>query len=155
DELRRFVHAVDENCAGFESSPELSSEGIARRRTEAGAKALRELERSAAVASAEKAVKEHIDMLEKQIPQISAPAEVADVMLAAEIRAHAAAHPSPIDFATKSIGDERTLGALLYAPAYLSGLTEEEQKVVRRRAREALDPERTQLQQRLALALAE
>lgn len=83
------------------------------------------------------------------------PSSLADVMLAQEIRAYVARHSSPIDFAMKNIGDPRVLTALLHAPACLSGLTEDQRKVIHQRAREALHPEKTQLQQKLGAALGD
>jgi hypothetical protein len=95
-------------------------------------------------------------MLEKRMMQIPpAPTDIADVMLAVEIRAHVARQTSPIDFALKSVSNARVLGALSHASAALSGLTDDQLALVRSRAREALHLEQTALQQKLTSALGE
>jgi hypothetical protein len=121
--LRGLVRAVDENCVGIEGNQDFSGDGIARKRADLGVKALSEVANYQALALAEKAVASDIATLAKHIAQFpSPPTSMADVMLAQEIRAHAARHSSPVEFAMKAIGDPRVLGALLHAPACLSGL---------------------------------
>jgi hypothetical protein len=97
-----------------------------------------------------------IALLEARMTQIPpAPTNIADVMLSAEIRAHVARQASPIEFALKSVSDARVLGALIHAPAALSGLTDDQLALVRGWAREALHPEQTALQKKLTSALGE
>jgi hypothetical protein len=104
--------------------------------------------------SAERAVRENIDHLEEQMKKLpSPPTELSDVMLEMEIRAHVGRQTSPFDFAMKNVSDGRVLGALLNAPAFLSGLAAEHMNVIRERARQALHPEQTELQQKLQKAL--
>jgi len=55
-----------------------------------------------------------------EMPQL--PTNVADVMLAQEIRDFVSQQKSPIDFVVKSISDRRGLNSILNAPAFLSGL---------------------------------
>jgi hypothetical protein len=83
------------------------------------------------------------------------PDSIADVMLASQIRAHVACQKSPIDFAVKGMADFRVLGALLNAPAFLSGLNDEELNVIRERARQTLHPEQVEKQKWLGKALDE
>jgi hypothetical protein len=72
---------------------------------------------------AEKAVADSLTYLEErmvEMPQL--PTNVADVMLAQEIRDFVSQQKSPIDFVVKSISDRRGLNSILNAPAFLSGL---------------------------------
>jgi hypothetical protein len=77
-----------------------------------------------------------IEQLEKKMAENfpARPIEVADVAMAAEIRAHVARQERPIDSVLKTISDLRILGALIHAPAVLSGLSEEQLTLVRNRA---------------------
>jgi hypothetical protein len=80
------------------------------------------------------------------------PTNVTDVALAQEIRNYVGKQKSPIDVAVKSMSDPRVLSAILNAPAFLSGLSDVEFKLVRERARAALHPEQVQMQQQLTKA---
>jgi hypothetical protein len=51
------------------------------------------------------------------------PTSVADVALAQEIRQYIRCQKSPIDVAVKFMSNPRILGAILTAPAILSGLS--------------------------------
>jgi hypothetical protein len=73
-------------------------------------------------------------------------------ILAQEIRQYISDQKSPIDFAAKSMTDPRVLSAILNAPAFLSGLSDTEWKLVRERARTALHPEQAQMQEWLMKA---
>lgn len=66
---------------------------------------------------------------------------------------HVKTQKSPIDFAVKSLSDARTLGAILTAPPFLSGLTDAEWKLVQDRARTAFHPEQVAMQKSLRKAL--
>jgi hypothetical protein len=55
----------------------------------------------------------------------------------------------------KGMSDFRVLGALLNAPAFLSGLNDEELNVIRERARQTLHPEQVQKQNSLRKAMDE
>lgn len=81
------------------------------------------------------------------LPQ--SPTTIADVALAQEIRAHAKAQKSPYSFAKQMMSDARTLGAILTAPNYLSGLSDVEWNGLRKYARETFYPQQCQLQKQL------
>ena len=83
------------------------------------------------------------------------PTAVADVMLAQEIRQHIRRQKSRIDVVMRSISDPRILGAVLSAPAALSGLNDVEFNLVRERARTVLHPEQALMQTSLKKALDE
>jgi hypothetical protein len=134
----------------------LSSEGIARRRTELGRQALTELANFKPFQIAEKAALENVVYLEKKMVDLpQSPTNVADVALAQEIRSYISDQKSPIDFAAKSMSDPRVLSAILNAPAFLSGLGDTQWNLVRERARAALHPEQAQMQKSLMKALDE
>ena len=154
DLLRALIRTVDDGCLQAEQDADLSPEGVARRRQALGRQALSELENWPPLRAAERAITENIDYLEKKMTDLpQPPTAVADVMLAQEIRQHIRRQKSRIDVVMKSISDPRMLGAILTAPASLSGLSDTEWNVVRERARTALHPEQAQMQQELAKSL--
>jgi hypothetical protein len=103
---------------------------------------------------AAKAVAHNIEYLEHRMTDLpKPPTNVADVILAQEIRQHIRSQKSPFDLATKSISDPRVLGAILNAPPFLSKLSENELNLVRERARIALHPEQAEMQRWLKKAL--
>lgn len=73
-----------------------------------------------------------------------APTEIADVLLAQEIRAHIAKQKDTdlIDYLlrTNNKTDIRLVSAVLHAPSYLSGLTDEHKNLFIREAEIALFP---------------
>ncbi len=119
-----------------------------------GRQALSELENDwQPLRSATRAIDENVAFLEKKMTGLpQPPTTIADVALAQEIRQHMKAQKSPIDFAMQSISEPRTLGAILSAPAYLSGLSDSEWDVVREKARRTLHPEQVEMQQQLTRA---
>lgn len=154
--MRSLAQAAENNCFTAEQDRDLSSEGIRRRRTKVGQQALAELTELKAVKLAEKAVADNLAFLEERMVEMpKPPSNVADVMLAQEVRAFVKSQSSPIDFVIKSIADRTVLSAILNAPNFLSGLTETEWNVVRGRARETLHPEETEMQKQLRKALTD
>ena len=152
--LRVLVRVVDDGCLQAEQDQDLSLDGIARRRAALGRQALSELEQFKPLQTAERAVAENIDYLEKKMVDLpQPPTHIADVALAQEIRAYIRAQKSPIDGAAKSISDPRILSAILNAPPFLSGLNDSEFNLVRERARTALHPEQAEMQKLLKKAL--
>jgi hypothetical protein len=104
--------------------------------------------------AAERAITENIEYLEKKMTDLpQPPSAVADVMLAQEIRHYVRRQKSRIDVALKFVSDPRMLGAILTAPACLSGLSDAEGAVVRERARTALHPEQAEMHKQLAISL--
>lgn len=81
------------------------------------------------------------DALEKEIAAVITPGQHDPVGV--EIRAHFKAQKEPFAAAMKLVegGDARTTAALLSAPAFLSGLNEEQQATVRAQARVKFAPE--------------
>lgn len=154
--LRGVLRALDNDCAAVETSTDLSAQGVERRRQEVAQKALSQLAAYAPLIAAERAAASDLSGLEEKMGKLSAPpADVADALLAAEMRAHVAKQNSPLEFAMKSMSDARVLGALLHAPAFLSGLTDDQLNAIRHRAREAAHPAEAESHRWLKKALEE
>ena len=154
--LRGLVQTVDSHCVEAEQNQDLSPSGVTRRRTECGRQAMTELANFKPFQLAEKAVLQNLEFLETKMADLpQPPTSVADVSLAQEIRQYVRSRKSPLDTAVDSITDARVLGAILNAPPFLSGLSETEFNLVRQRARTALHPEQTKMQEQLNKAMAE
>jgi len=67
--------------------------------------------------------------------------EGADVHVAAEIRAVLRSKPEPEKFARELLSDAKTMGSILNAPAFLSGMSEEALERLRTAALLALHPD--------------
>ncbi|RWC92300.1 MAG: hypothetical protein EOS72_01915 [Mesorhizobium sp.] len=142
DAIRVLVAVVDANCTATEQDPDLSLEGIARKRVEIGRRALLELSDFAPQKSAESAVGSAVSLFESRMVDVpKPPSSIAEVALAQELRTHGRAQQSPIGFVLNHLNDGRLVGAVLNAPGFLSGLEGEGLNVVRDRARSALHPE--------------
>jgi hypothetical protein len=157
DSFRGVLRAVDAHCTKAEQNADLSPAGIARQRAAVGQQALAELDSFKPFQLAEKAVAENIRYLEDKMTALpQPPTSFADALLAQEIRQdikqsrHGQKTPLDVDAV---VSDRRILGAVLNAPARLSGLTETELNVVREKARIALHPDQHQLQQHLRKAV--
>jgi hypothetical protein len=105
---------------------------------------------------AEKAVAGNLALLEERRIELPKPAtNVVDFLTEQEIPAHINKQRSRLNFVLKAITDQRLTSAVLNAPSYLSGLNDVEWNVVRERARAALHPQQSKMQQWLKKALAE
>lgn len=156
DALRGLVYTVNVQCAEAEQDSDLSPEGIVRRRTKIGQKALSELAEFGPLQLAEKAVAANLTALEDRMVELPKPTTNAvDFMLEQEIRRYVADQTSPVEFVLKTMTDQRVMSAVLTAPSFLSGLSDTEWSLVRERARVALHPQQSEMQQRLNKALAE
>ncbi len=156
DGLRSLLLGLDEACRSAEMDRDLSRDGIARRRVVLGKQAVAELRNFAPLKSAEKWAGEDLKALEKAMDSLpTAPTTFADVALAEEIRRCISSRSSPIDFVVKSIGDPRILGAVLHAPAALSGLSDAEYNLVKSRAKHEAHPEQIKGIERITKGLEE
>ncbi|MER8923417.1 hypothetical protein [Mesorhizobium sp. M0802] len=139
---RALVTAVDANCRAVEQDSDLSPEGIYRKRAEIGRRAVGELSDFTPLRSAEAAVSSAVSLFESGMVDLpKAPAGIAEVALAQELRTHIRAQENPAGFVLSHLDDVRVVGAVLYAPGFLSGLRDEGLNVIRDRARSALHPE--------------
>ncbi|MCK1478048.1 hypothetical protein IVB27_25405 [Bradyrhizobium sp. 197] len=156
DALRGLVFTVNGHCLEAEHDGDLSPDGIFRRRTQLGQQALAELADFTPFQTAEKAVASNLVYLEERMVELPKPTTNSiEFMLEQEIRVHIRRQKSRLDVVVGSLADRRFLSAVINAPAYLSGLTEVEWNVVRERARAALHPQQSEMQQWLNKALAE
>jgi hypothetical protein len=154
--LRGLVYTVNGHCLEAEQDQDRSPEGIIRRRTQIGQQALSELADFSPLQIAQKAVANNLAFLEEQMVELPKPTTNAvDFMLEQEIRGHVSEQKSPIDFVLNQIADQRVLGAVLNVPPYLSGLTDPQWNIVRERARTALHPQQSEMQDWLKKAIAE
>lgn len=154
--LKALVRKLDNECVAAEGDRGLSAEGIALRHKELAQKALVQLANFAPMQSAEKAVANELAALEERMIKLpSSPTEVSDLMLAAEIRSYVAQQKNPVEFAFQSVEDNRVLGAVIGAPAFLSGLTDEHLGQLREKAREKHNPQQVEKQRSLRKALAD
>lgn len=154
--LRGLVYTANGYCLEAEQDRDLSREGIIRRRTKIGQQALSELQDFKPFQLSEKAVTQDVGQLEERMVELPKPTNnPVDFMLEKEIRSYVSKQKSSIDFVIKSMSDQRVLSAVLNAPPYLSGLSDIEWNVVRERARAALHPRQSEMQQWLKKALAE
>jgi hypothetical protein len=98
-------------------------------------------------------VSRDIQVMESRMqPAPKPPTGFFETEQASKIRDFIARQSSPIDFVTKNMGDPRVVGAVLNAPAFLSGIGDAEWNWVRERARQALNP--TQVENIAALQKA-
>ncbi|WP_271532304.1 hypothetical protein [Bradyrhizobium sp. CCBAU 25338] len=156
DALRGLVYTVNVQCSEAEQDGDLSPEGIIRRRTKIGQKALSELAEFEPLQLAAKAVAANLTALEDRMVELPKPTTNAvDFMLEQEIRSYVADQNSPVEFVLKAMPDRRVLSAVLTAPAFLSGLSDNEWNLVRERARAALHPQQSEMQHWLNKALSE
>ncbi|MEH2573475.1 hypothetical protein [Bradyrhizobium sp. AZCC 1708] len=156
DALRGLVSTSNAHCLEAEQDQDLSPEGVIRRRTQLGHQALTELANFKPFQLAEKAVANNLAHLEERMVELPKPTTNAiEFMLEQEIRAYISEQPSRLNFVIKSLADQRVTSAVLNAPPYLSGLTDVEWNVVRERARAALHPAQSEMQEWLKKALAE
>jgi hypothetical protein len=156
DALQNLASMVNEKCAEAEQDTDLSEDGIMRRREQVGRQALGELREFKPAQKAENWVRTTVVSLEERMVDLpKQPDNLFDVMLAQEVRAHVARQKSPIDFVRKQMADPRVLGAVLNAPAFLSGLGDAEFNHVREQARRALHPEQDEQQTKLRKAIEE
>lgn len=121
-----------------------------------GRQALTELSDFKPFRTAEKAVASNLALLEERMVELPKPTTSGpEFMLEQEIRGYISEQKSSVDFVLKSMADRRVVSAVLNAPPYLSGLSDTEWNMVRERARAALHPEQSEMQQWLKKALSE
>lgn len=141
-EVRDLVLSVNEGCRKVEADPDLSAEGISRKRREIGANAVAELDAMKAVKVAEQAVGRALSLFEERMVDLPKAASTpSDIAMAQEVRSFVREQKSPIDFVMTNLSDPRVVGAVLHAPAFLAGLTDEAYNLVGHRARSTRHPE--------------
>jgi hypothetical protein len=156
DLLHYVVSGVNDDVARIEANSDLSPDGIARQRADIGAKALQELESFGPLRKAEKAVGENIEYLNEKMTGLpKPPSDFMESIMAVEVRGIVRSQQHPTNFVLSNLADPRVVGAVLNAPAALSGLKDEEVAIVRDKARTQLHPKEHAMQQQLEKALAD
>ena len=92
---------------------------------------------------------------ERRPTRIVPPSTPHDAQVAAEIRAWIARQKSSMDAALKHATDPVVMSAVLTAPGFLSGLSDETTNMIRQAAEQAIDPEAVQIRKLNEDAIAE
>jgi len=143
DEARERVAQAWATMTEIDRSVDLSSEGKARRKKKIALEALAEFEKSKTLALAKEAAERQLSVwAERAGLAIKAPINFPEAMVAAEIRAHLASMKDQrLGFLEKYATDPVVAGAVLGAPGFLSGLSENEVTFVRKRVEKHVAPE--------------
>jgi hypothetical protein len=152
-DCRQWVRNVDVELSTIEADRNLSELGRFRKGAEYAVTVIGLLNNSSDVAKAEEAVEKQFAEIAKGSKLPVAPESVAEVALAAEIRAHVARQQEPHIAVHKLAGDPRVVAAVMHAPAFLSGLTDEQKNRFLAQAEISLFPEGTGDRQKLEAAL--
>jgi hypothetical protein len=124
----------------IEDSRDLNPVGVKNQRAQLAKKAIAALEKL--IEPAQRAAERRIQALnEKMSATIEKPKD-AEAPIAAEIRAHIARQPSPIMAALKLKDNKETVTAILGAPSYLSGLSDQEAATLRTQVLSATDQQK-------------
>jgi hypothetical protein len=150
DGARVIMAMLDEVFEDIDRDPDLSPSGRAKRRAEQAASALKELDEYAPLVKAANLTEKRITRVREKVsllPESPTPTGV-DIALATEIRAAVRAEKEPEKFAFGLRGDAKVMQAVLSAPAFLSGMTNEGVERLRAAALESLYPsERAEMEQ--------
>lgn len=154
DAMRHAVKRLDEEVTEVERNPDLSIEGLRRKRAAAGMKCIQEYQNFAPFKKAERSVRDNLEFLEQRMVSLPKPEnDATSVIAGAEVRAHIARQSNPLNFVLTNLSDSRVLKAVMGGPAFLSGITDIQLNLVREKARQALHPEQTEMSQLLTAAL--
>ena len=140
--IRQTVRDADLQISSEEENGDLSTMGKIRAMGNVGLALIAVLQNLPELTRAEASVTRMVEHFAKGSTMPIAPTEVADVLMAQELRAHVAKQkkPKPIDFLLKRKNDACLVAAVMHAPAYLSGLSDEEKNLFIREAEIALFP---------------
>lgn len=136
ERVRALVHATNEAMAQVEEDKNLSTTGMSSKRAEVAREALDQLAR--VMEPAQGAVARRITALNVKAQATFGP-EKSDPYIAAEIRAHIAKSESPAMAAHKHMHNKQVVAAILAAPSFLSGLSEQEAQALRARLADSTD----------------
>jgi hypothetical protein len=133
--VRALMREVNDQMTAIENDRDLSPDGKQHKRAELAKEALAKLEKF--VEPAERAAAKRVAGLEEKMSAHIAqgkPKDATEAQLATEIRAHIAGQESPIMAALKLKSDPKVIAAVLEAPSFLSGLSDEEASTLRAQA---------------------
>jgi hypothetical protein len=141
-ECRALVSTADQRISEVTSDRDLSDTGRLRKMGAVALDTIGILEDPEMLKKAETAVArflEQVDARKGNLPK--APTTPADVQLHAEIRGHIAKQKGSLMFAMNHRGDPLVVAAVIHAPAFLSGMTNEEKNTFYAAAANALWPD--------------
>lgn len=138
---RDVAREADAKIGEVEANRDLSEVGKLRRIGEIGRAAINDLDSLAEMTQAEQAAARWLEALNGRKVSVAAPTDSHAAGLQAEIRAMLRARENPITFAMAHRGDPAMAGAILNAPAYLSGLSDEQWSAFSEAAESSLSPE--------------
>jgi hypothetical protein len=142
--VRGLMELLNGRFIDVDKDPNLSPVGRANQRTKMAREALEELKAFEPLTRASNTVARRIANLKEKLTALPGPSSVADIHLAAEIRAAIKQHKTPEAFAFELRSDPKAMAAVLAAPAFLSGLKDEAVGRLREAALQALHPQEVQ-----------
>jgi hypothetical protein len=147
--------AIDE----IDADADLSSEGKARRRKQYAAQAIADCQKSTGLGEAKDAVQRQLDKWAKETGlEIKEPSNVGEAVMQAEVRAHLAAmkeNHNRTSFLEKHVTDPRVASAVLGAPSFLSGLTDQDIGLVQKLVEQHVAPEVARARDEVLKALSD
>lgn len=142
DSIRAMLRDLNVRMGDIEGNTDLSPNGRARQLTDAASSALSKLENYQPLTKAMQLAEGRITALkEKTTPLPKTPATAAEIVIASDIRRHIAGQENPSHAAWKLSSDPRVIAAILQAPSFLSGLTDEDVANIRNAAVKAAHPD--------------
>ena len=129
--IRELMRDLNTEMTAVEGNPDLSVDGVNRMRAQAAKEALSKLEK--VTEPAEREATKRVEKLQEKSNAFLEQGK-AEPHIAVEIRSHLAKQKSPIMAALKQKNDPRVISAVIEAPAFLSGMTEEEASTLRANA---------------------
>lgn len=161
--LRHYLADLRENLAAFDGAADsvdrdrtLTDVGKVEKLRGNARHAIANCESADAFGKIEKEVKRCIENVRSKMTGLPAmPEDPVTAMLFAEIRAHLASEPkaSRMSTARQLLKDQRVCGAIFNGPAFLSGLSEDEQTLLRTEAEHVLHPAERETVDQLTEAL--
>jgi hypothetical protein len=140
DTLRGLMQVLDDAFEAIDNNPDLSSSGRSKKRIEEATSVLKELEKYEPLEKASNLVARKVAKLHEKMSVLPESPSGADIAIAAEIRAAIKAESEPEKFAFGLRSDAKVVRAILSAPAFLSGMTDEGLGRLREAALHALHP---------------
>jgi hypothetical protein len=140
ERVRKLIRDVNEKITQVENDKNLSAEGIKHKRAAIAHEAYDELNKLKEPAPA---VSRRMETLSQKMSGVLTqgnPKDAIEGQVAGEIRAFVARQQSPVLAALKLKGDAQAVAAILGAPSFLSGLSDDEAATFRAQVLEGTEP---------------
>ena len=155
-DCRDAVAGVGDVIDTTKADGDLTDQAKSRRISRAALDAIDRLDALPSMERAERLVGDFLQgQRERRPTRIVPPSTPHDVQVAAELRAWVARQKSSFDTALKLATDTVAMSAILTAPGFLSGLSDEATNAVRAAAEQAIDPDAVQIRKLNEDAIAE